>query len=233
MVTGNNAQLAWQRAQVALTLQLTASGYDTLVGPCRFFSYGNGALKLLAPNSVARDLLRNRLSPWLKGPLVQLLDGYVDVHLIQDTAVPATAVPTTPLRIDGRASQSSGRTDWIVVPMGGNRLYPAYTFASLIIGPRNRLLCVATKQIVILEASDFASRFIYANTGFGKTHLLHAIHHLALNTLTELKAKSLTKYSVHRLSKNETHNLTRPELTMAESQLRKCPGYRLLVSAIA
>ena len=178
MVSSNNAQQAWQRAQAALALQLTASEYDTLIGPCRFFSYEDGELKLLVPNSVARDMLGNRLRPWLKEHLAQLLGEYVDVHLILDTAVPDAAAPATPLELLAAqahpAEEQAGS-----LPAGGNRLNPAYTFDSLVIGPHNNLVCVAAKQIVNLEASHFASLFIYANTGLGKTHLLHAIGHLA------------------------------------------------------
>ena len=94
-VTSNNARQAWQRAQAALALQLTTGEYDTLVGPCRFFSYENGELKLLAPNSVARDLLGNRLRPWLKEHLAQLLGTYVDIHIILDATAPAES-PDTP-----------------------------------------------------------------------------------------------------------------------------------------
>ena len=176
MVSSNNARQAWQRAQAALALQLTTSEYDTLVGPCRFFSYEDGELKLLVPNSVARDLLGNRLRPWLKEHLAQLLGEYVDVHLILDTTPPDTTAPATPLEL--LASQTDP-AEVGPVPVAGTRLDPVYTFESLVVGPHNSLACAAAERIVNLEASHFASLFIYANTGLGKTHLLHAIGHLA------------------------------------------------------
>ena len=95
----NSARQAWQRAQGALALQLTAREYDTLVGPCRFLSCEDGELKLLVPNSVARDLLGNRLRPWLKEHLAQRLGEYVDVHLILDTGAPSTPMPDLAQRL--------------------------------------------------------------------------------------------------------------------------------------
>lgn len=84
---------AWAHAQAALALQLTAAEYDTLVDPVRVHSGADGELQLLVPNSVARDLLGNRLRPWLKEHLAQLLGEYVDVHLILDTGAAAVVEP--------------------------------------------------------------------------------------------------------------------------------------------
>ena len=89
----NPARQAWRRARAALALQLTSSEYDVLVEPVRFHSFEDGELKLLVPNSVARDLLGNRLRPWLKEHLAQLLGEYVDVHLVLDTNAPLEPVP--------------------------------------------------------------------------------------------------------------------------------------------
>ena len=87
------ARRAWRTARSALALQLTVAEYDTLVEPCRFLSCEDGELRLLVPNSVARDLLGHRLRPWLKEHLAQQLGAYVDVHLILDAAAPPEPVP--------------------------------------------------------------------------------------------------------------------------------------------
>ena len=92
--------------------------------------------------------------------------------------MPDTGVSATPLEL--LAAQANPAAEQAgSLSAGGNRLNPAYTFESLVIGPHNSLVCAAAEQIVNLEASHFSSLFIHGNTGLGKTHLLHAIGHLA------------------------------------------------------
>ena len=79
---------AWLTAQAALALQLTAHEYDTLVAPCRFLACEDGELRVLVPNTVSRDLLGNRLRPWLKENLARQLGEYVDVRLLLDAGAP-------------------------------------------------------------------------------------------------------------------------------------------------
>ena len=94
--SSNNVRQAWQRAQAALALQLTTSEYDALVGPCRFMAYEAGELTLMVPNSVSRDLMGNRLRPWLKEHLAQLLGEYVDIHILLDESAAPEVPPDTP-----------------------------------------------------------------------------------------------------------------------------------------
>lgn len=90
------AREAWAHAQQALSLQLTSSEYSQFVASTTFVSAVPGELTLHVSNSVARDLLGNRLRPWLKEHLAQQLGEYVDVHLILGSAS-AAPVPELPI----------------------------------------------------------------------------------------------------------------------------------------
>ncbi len=61
------------------------------------------------------------------------------------------------------------------------RLNPAWTFDSFVVGPPNVMAFNAAQWVAVARTPPFNPLFIYANTGLGTTHLLHAIgHHSAM-----------------------------------------------------
>lgn len=56
-------------------------------------------------------------------------------------------------------------------------LNPKYTFSSFVQGPTNRMACAASMAIADGFSKKYNPLFIYAGSGLGKTHLMHAIGH--------------------------------------------------------
>lgn len=56
-------------------------------------------------------------------------------------------------------------------------LNPKYTFASFVQGPTNRMACAASMAVADGFSKRYNPLFIYADSGLGKTHLMHAIGH--------------------------------------------------------
>jgi chromosomal replication initiator protein len=94
---------------------------------------------------------------------------------------------------------------------GGSRLNPKYTFETFVIGSSNRFAHAAAVAVAESPAKAYNPLFIYAPSGLGKTHLLHAIGHYA--TMLET-AKNVRYVSTEEFT-NDFINSVRDDKTNA------------------
>ncbi|MBV9774678.1 MAG: ATP-binding protein [Gemmatimonadetes bacterium] len=66
-------------------------------------------------------------------------------------------------------------------------LDPRFTFDSFVVGPSNRLAAAAARRAGESPGTSYNPLVVYGNSGLGKTHLLHAVGHLALAVRPELR----------------------------------------------
>jgi chromosomal replication initiator protein len=167
----------WIRCVRALEAELPEQQFNTWVRPLQVLE-GAGALKLLAPNRFVVDWVNANLLPRIGELLARQSTGdapIITVEVGSRTAAVSAAIsaPVRPRRAEG-----------LVV---GARLNPDFTFGTFVEGKSNQLAKAASLQVAENLGRAYNPLFLYGGVGLGKTHLMHAIAHLAKGRDTEAR----------------------------------------------
>ncbi len=163
-----SAQQTWEAALGELQIQVSKANYRTWLEKTLGLSYQDSHFVVGVPNTfVAEYLEQNQRS------------------LIEKTLINITGRPDTKVtfHIDGAYRKPSGSYDaqGETVLTTSLRLNSRYTFESFVVGDCNRLAHNTAIEVAQNPGHSYNPLFIGGGVGLGKTHLLHAIGHLALN----------------------------------------------------
>ena len=101
----------------------------------------------------------------------------------------ASTQPATAPSMVSSSSVSSSITSLASQNESSSRLNPNYTFESFVIGESNRMAHAAALACGEAPGKAYRPLFIYGNSGLGKTHLLHAIGHMAISLFPRIKVR--------------------------------------------
>ncbi len=198
----------WQAALGELQLEMTRATFETWVKPTSMMSYEDGRFAIAVPNAYAQEWLQNRLSSTIKRVLTGITGRSIEVKFVvwnkEEKKEPVALLNgmDTSSHLNGNG-YANGRAP---MPSGLN---PRYIFDTFVVGNSNRLAHAACRAVAERPASQYNPLFLYGGVGLGKTHLLHAIGHVAVSNDLQVLYVSSEEFT------NELINAIRAQNTSA------------------
>lgn len=153
-------QEIWETALGELQLQVSKPNYHTWFSRTAGLSYQDGQFVIGVPNAFTAEYLEKNQRSLIEKSLIGLTSP--DVRIV--------------FQVNGK------RRAPVPLPEAGpvyTRLNPDYVFDAFVEGDGNRLARAAALSVAQNPGRGYNPLFIYGGAGLGKTHLLHAIGHLA------------------------------------------------------
>lgn len=171
----SSSQGAWSEVLDEVRKRVSGQKFQTWFDPIEVLKFEPEQLVLEVPNPFFGDWFEEHNLPILEEVLEKRLGQKPSVHFVvsnsyyeNDAAGPA-AVEAPPVAAPH--------------PLAIQRmhnLHPRFTFDNFVVGKSNEFTHAASRAVAKEPGGIYNPLFIYGGTGLGKTHLMHAIGHAAL-----------------------------------------------------
>ncbi len=177
----------WQKVQASLKTRMSQPSFETWISPLEVDTVTDKAVTLKAESDFNRELILKRYRGELKEAFTEVLGRPMEVALI--VTEPKEDDLTT--AEEALVSRELPNRPWTPRVTRSN-LNPRYTFEAFVVGQHNRFCHAAALAVAETPAQSYNPFFIYGGVGLGKTHLMQAIGHFALQHHKELKVRYVT-----------------------------------------
>jgi chromosomal replication initiator protein len=171
------AESLWTEVAARLRGALNDTTYRTWFAEVEGARLEDDSFVLTVPNDFTRE--------WIEGHFLALLRAVVHEVADRELRVQLTVPPAA--RAERVVTEPRERPTAVV-----SVLNPKYTFDLFVIGSSNRFAHAAALAVAEAPAQAYNPLFIYGGTGLGKTHLLQAIAHYAVEHSHDLTARYVT-----------------------------------------
>ncbi len=170
----------WVELLEEIKKRVDPNAFETWFEPTTYIGQEKDCLYVKVPNSYFRDWLSFHYSETINECARQLFGRPLDIKYIFDET-PSPFIRTSP---EQRRTQYGS----LLNP----NLNPNYTFDNFVVGSCNQFAHAAALAVAKSPAKAYNPLYIYGGAGLGKTHLMNAIGHHALNKNHKLKILYVT-----------------------------------------
>ena len=170
----------WHQILELLKERIEASAFETWFEPTTYIGQDKDCLYVKVPNAYFRDWLSFHYTEIINQCSQELFGQNFDIKYIFDE----TPSPFM------RGSPEQRKTE--CGPLLNPNLNPNYTFETFVVGSCNQFAHAAALAVAKNPAKAYNPLYIYGGAGLGKTHLMNAIGHYALNKHQKLKILYVT-----------------------------------------
>ena len=174
-----SAEQIWAAAQERLRSMLSPDIYNLWFAPLGASSMDAHSLTIEVANEFCQVWLEDNYLSLLQDVLAVTTGKQLQVKFKVGTGETLSAAPAAPARtpvLKSRAAAAVERSS------SGNHdlgLNPKNTFETFVVGNNNNFAYAAALAVAQAPGKSYNPLFLYGGVGLGKTHLLHAIGHLA------------------------------------------------------
>ena len=185
MVSMNTLSEVWPKAISLLQSSIKRNTLAKWILDLKGLSFESQQLTIEVPGPFvqhwleekARTLLENGLSDHFGYPIkVLFITEQLSLHLEETKHDPLESLPAV------KAAASHRADDFTCIPLN-----PRYTFENFVVGKNSQMAHAAALSVSKMTSRSYNPLFIYGGFGFGKTHLMQAIGHAALQQNRNLR----------------------------------------------
>jgi chromosomal replication initiator protein len=178
-VSAANAQELWDEALSVIRNRISRQSFEAWFRPLSLGAVEDHRIHVLLPNRFFKEWFEEHYLGLLRSALEDLMFTKVEVVLLlpEKEAAPSVLVRDEPAhhRASRRPRDAAAQFN------------PKYSFDSFVVGSSNQFVHAACLAVAEQLSKAYNPLFIYGGVGLGKTHLLHAIGHLALQRNPRIK----------------------------------------------
>ena len=196
LIEARPAEQIWEAALGELEIQVNKSNYRTWLAKTTGLGYEKEQFVIGVPNTFVAEYLDKNQRSLIEKVLTGITHQEVQVQFKVD-ANQQNPLPSQRMRGKAITAQQSS------LPL----FNPKYTFDSFIVGSCNQLAYAAALGVAQNPGNSYNPLFIYSGAGLGKTHLLQAIGHKALDNnikVLYVRAEEYTNQLINALREKKT-----------------------------
>ena len=174
----------WQAALGELERSLSRTAFDNWIRPARLVSVTGGEATVQADNGFVASRIQSSYADSIGQALSRIVGRPIEVVV--------TVTQATGDRGQATRDSSPAPEPWPPAPgrqlalAADHGLNPRYVFDHYIVGSSNRFAHAASIAVAESPGTQYNPLYIWGGVGLGKTHLLHAIGHRALERKPEM-----------------------------------------------
>ena len=172
-------ELIWQEVLNIMASELAKPSFDAWIKDSRPVHLESNVLYVELPNEFTRDWVDARYAAPLRKTLRHVVNKEWDLRLVSPSSKPQLQKADERMPAQASTNQSAA-TENPSQEQISSVLNPRYTFDTFVVGNSNRFAHAASLAVAEAPAKAYNPLFLYGGVGLGKTHLMHAIGHLAL-----------------------------------------------------
>jgi chromosomal replication initiator protein len=165
----------WNQCLQRLESILSQNQFNTWIRPLHA-EYDGVTLRLLAPNAFVQDQVKDQFLNHINQSLSQIANG---------------STPKLTIEVGSREAAPDLKSPTLIRPgktvLHTSNLNKDFTFDTFVEGKSNQLARAASMQVAENPGNAYNPLFIYGGVGLGKTHLMHAVGNMMMETNPQAK----------------------------------------------